>query len=96
MKPSEIKLYLPEMERYKVSEVARSPRGFLTFYLANNGKLNEEWQKKRNSFIARTYASYRKKPSYRRMLSLIAWAFNPPIPQKPKNLAVGEWVYPPN
>jgi hypothetical protein len=77
MKPSEIKLYLSEMEHLGVSKVARSPRGFLTFYLANNGRLNEEWQKKRNSFIARTYASYRKKPSYRRFLSLVAWAFYP-------------------
>jgi hypothetical protein len=77
MKVNEIKSWIPEMERLKVSEVARSPRGFLTYYLENDGKLNEYWSSKRNSFISRTFAAFKKKPTYRRALALIAWAFMP-------------------
>ena len=35
-----IRRYEPEMERLKVSEVARSPRGFLTAYKKANGNRN--------------------------------------------------------
>ncbi len=79
MKVNEIKPWISEMERLKVSEVARGPSGFLTYYLENDGKLNEYWSSKRNSFISRTFGAFKKKPSYRRFLSLIAWGFMPKI-----------------
>jgi len=44
---SRIKDLEPEMKRLKVSEVARSPRGFLTAYKRAGGssdKLSEQWQ----------------------------------------------------
>lgn len=75
-----IKQYEPEMRQEKVSIVARSPRGFLTAYKRIKGKpskLNLAWHKKRNSFIARHLAQYRKNPTYRRKLALIAWAYMP-------------------
>ena len=75
MTRGEVKTYLPEIIKNGVSEVARSKDGFTTLYLA--GKLTPEMEKKRNSFIARSYASYKLNPTYRRKLSLIAWAFDP-------------------
>jgi len=44
-----IKKYEPDMKRLKVSEVARSPRGFLTAYkrAGNPDKLSKDWQTKR-------------------------------------------------
>ena len=77
MKISEIATFEPFMEAQDVSKVARSPRGFLTFYKKNNGKLNDFWIMKRNAFIARHLAQYQKKPTIRRKLALIAWAFMP-------------------
>ena len=76
MKYEDIKPYIPDMERLKVSEVARSNSGFLTYY-KSNPMLNEQWAKKRNGFIARTLPAYEKNPTYRRFFSLIAWAFYP-------------------
>lgn len=66
----------PLFEKYKVSEVARSPRGFLTYY-KNNEVLNEEWTTKRENFIKRHLAQYNKKKTLRRALALIAWAYLP-------------------
>lgn len=46
-------------ERLGVSEVARSPRGFMTQYKIVNGKwesLDEYWQNRRNNFCARHLA----------------------------------------
>ena len=79
---SEIAKYEPEMKRLGVSVVARSPRGFLTYYKKIGGdaqKVNEEWRKKRNAFIARHLAQYRAKPTYRRFLALVAWAYKPQL-----------------
>lgn len=69
--------YEPEMKRLKVSEVARSPRGFLTNLKKNKGKVSTKWESKRNGFIARTLPSYKKRPTVRRRLALIAWAYKP-------------------
>jgi len=71
---SSIKPFIPIMEQLGVSKVARSNKGFLTYY-KNNPILNEFWEKKRNSFIARTLGAYNIKPTYRRWLSLLAWAY---------------------
>jgi len=77
---STIRAYEPEMRRLGVSEVARSRRGFLTAYKRAGGdwqKLPDKWVKKRDAFIARHLAQYRKNPTYRRKLALIAWAYMP-------------------
>jgi hypothetical protein len=36
------------------------------------------WAHKRELFIRRTLAAYNKRPTYRRALALMAWAFRPP------------------
>lgn len=77
---SEIAKYEPDMKRLKVSEVARSPRGFLTAYKKASGKLDKlspYWQQRREGFIARHLVQYKTKPTYRRKLALIAWAYMP-------------------
>ena len=77
---SEILKYEPEMERLGVSKIARSSRGFLTAYKSVRGrsaKFNPYWRKKRNGFIARHLAQYKKNPTYRRFLALVAWAYMP-------------------
>lgn len=84
-----IKKYIPLMEVKDVSEVARSPRGFLTAYLAAKGnlkKLGPEWIQKREAFIARHLAQVVNRDEQlfdavdlptRRHLALIAWAYSP-------------------
>jgi hypothetical protein len=70
----------PEMRRLEVSEVARSPRGFLTAYKRAGGNpdnLSDAWRVTRHGFIRRHLAQYRVNPTMRRRLALIAWAFMP-------------------
>lgn len=77
---STIAKYEPEMRRLGVSKIARSPRGFLTHYKMVGGdskKVSAFWARERAGFIARHMAQYRKNPTYRRKLALIAWAYNP-------------------
>lgn len=85
---SVIDSWLPLMEDLGVSEVARSPRGFLTAYRRAGGvpsRLSPEWQHKRANFIARHMAQVarRQEPLWRdgeptrRHLALMAWAFSP-------------------
>jgi len=79
---------LPEIERYEklakrmeVSEVARSSRGFLTA-LRYFGwrKLPLKWIRKRDAFIARHMAQYRKQRTMRRWLALMMWGYKAPLP----------------
>ena len=75
-----IRQYEPEMRDLKVSEVARSPRGFLTMYKrldGNPNKMSEYWKVKRHGFIKRHMAQYKVNPTYRRKLALVAWAYMP-------------------
>jgi hypothetical protein len=74
-----IKKYEPEMKRLKVSEVARSPRGFLTAYkkAGSPDKLSPKWKQTREAFIARHNSQYKRNPHYRQYLSLIAWGYKP-------------------
>ena len=72
-----VEKYIPEMEKEAVSKTARSKGQFLDQYKKNGYNLPLEWINKRNAFIARTLAAYKLKPTYRRKLSLIAWAFMP-------------------
>lgn len=85
MSSREIIPYIKEMERLKVSEVARSPRGFLYNYLKYGGMVLKsttpnssiDWWKTRENFIKRHLVQYNKNPTYRRKLALIAWAYMP-------------------
>lgn len=75
-----ISKFEPDMRKLKVSLVARSLRGFLTYYKKVGGdqnKVNDYWDRRRAAFIARHLASYNDKPTYRRRLALIAWAYDP-------------------
>lgn len=74
-----------KMKKLKVSEVARSPSGFLGQYKKyktyNNFKNNKvpngliDWSEKRNAFIDRHIVQYRKNPTERRRLALLAWGY---------------------
>jgi len=74
-----INKYEPEMKRLGVSKVARSRRGFLSAYkrAGSSDKLSDNWKRKRKAFIARHNAQYKKKPTRRRRLALIAWGYDP-------------------
>ncbi len=87
LKLSSILKFLPEIEKQKVSEKARSENGFLSEYKKYNyasvmkrqivpGE-NITWEQKRDGFISRTLPAYKLNPTRRRYLSLIAWAYNP-------------------
>lgn len=68
-----------EMQRLGVSVVARSPRGFLSAY-RNAGaysKLSADWKTTRENFVKRHLVQYKKNPTYRRWLALVAWAYFP-------------------
>lgn len=84
-----VEKFVPMMVRKGVSEVARSPRGFLTAFREAGGdarRLSPRWMAKREGFVARHMAQarasgeslydYRGFPS-RRHLALIAWAYSP-------------------
>lgn len=80
-----VKEHLPEIKKSGVSKKARSRGQFIDQYKKAGGnpkKLPEFWQKKRNSFVARTKESERIHRSKghntdRQKLSLIAWAYKP-------------------
>lgn len=74
-----IRKYEPEMRRLGVSQVARSPRGFLTAYkrAGSPDNLSDNWKRKRLAFIARHGKQYKYNPTKRRRLALIAWAHDP-------------------
>jgi hypothetical protein len=74
-----------KMKKLKVSEVARSPNGFLGQYKKyktyNNFKNNKvpngliDWGDKRNAFIDRHLAQYIKNPTERRRLAILVWGY---------------------
>lgn len=80
--------WVPAMEQQGVSEVARSPRGFLTAYRRARGdprRMDPAWVKRRSDFIHRHMAQVEKRDEplwrdgepTRRHLALIAWAYSP-------------------
>lgn len=80
MSLDEVESYLPEMRALGVSEVARSPRGFIAAYRRAGGRpsgLSERWRVKRHGFIRRHLVQYRENPTPRRRLALRAWAYEP-------------------
>ena len=86
-----IEKFEPMMERRKVSEIARSDRGFLSVYKGSGGRrasLPTDWLAKREGFINRHMAQVvmNDEPLFddhgnptRRHLALIAWAYTPDV-----------------
>jgi len=80
---------VPVAARAGVSEVARSPRGFVAAYnraggdprkmalMKVPGYPNQNWAQRRRNFVARHLAQYRTNPTPRRRLALIMWAYDP-------------------
>lgn len=83
----EVESIIPTLEQNGVSEVARSQRGFIRAYAHFRTPMRMAievvpgervtWAQKRELFIRRTLAAYKKNPSFRRALSLMAWAYMP-------------------
>ena len=82
--------YIPEAKTYKVSSVARSSRGFMTNYkragssssmkkrpLGRTTVGGKTWGQKRDNFVKRHLAQYKKNKTYRRWLALVMWAYMP-------------------
>jgi hypothetical protein len=79
---------VPAMQARGVSEVARSPRGFVTAYrrAGSAAALPDAWRQKRAAFLARHLAQMAddgwevvggvERPT-RRHLALVAWAYSP-------------------
>lgn len=88
LSPATIARYESLAKKRGVSEVARSPRGFLPAYkrAGSSTKLSDYWRQRREGFIARHMAQVEDrneilwdldgKPS-RRHLALIMWAYSP-------------------
>lgn len=83
---NQIEEFLPLIQAEKVSLRARKPDGFLTVYLSGKNIATTPYPEKEHSylrerelFIKRTLASYVKKPTIRRFLSLVAWAYKPDV-----------------
>jgi len=85
--------YIPEAKRLRVSTVARSSKGFMGEYkkAGSSSAMKRRklptgvvggvtWGQKRNNFIARHMAQYKKNPTYRRWLAIVMWAYKPPGP----------------
>jgi hypothetical protein len=90
MPVEEVEAMLPTIEAAGVSAVARSPRGFIAAYRRIRSPLSmmiaevpdlpsQTWAQRRDAFIARALPVYNAAPTHRRALSLIAWAFAPPL-----------------
>lgn len=80
--------YQPVAAAQGVSEVARSPRGFVAAYRAAGGdpeRMSAWWRTRRRNFVARHLAQAvsRDEPTWRdgvpsrRHLALIMWAYSP-------------------
>ena len=82
-----------EADAHGVSVVARSSTGFMREYeragtaramatrpLPTGVRGGTTWGQKRNGFVARHMKSYRERPTYRRYLALLMWAYKPPGP----------------
>jgi hypothetical protein len=74
---AEVRKYQDEIINNDVSQIARSPDGFMYEYL-NTRTVSPELDTRRNNYITRTLPAYLKNPTYRRWLSLVAWAYKTP------------------
>ena len=84
-----VKRHEAQAARLGVSQVARSPRGFVTAYKAAGGSArimnstlvpgypNQTWGQRRDAYIARHLVQYHRQPTERRRLSLLMWGYSP-------------------
>jgi hypothetical protein len=85
---AQVRAHEAEAARLGVSEVARSPRGFVRAYEQHQTAARMKraphptkaltWGEERDHFVARHLAQYRAHPTSRRRLALIMWAYLPP------------------
>jgi hypothetical protein len=85
--PEEVEAVIPMLKENGVSVIAQSRDGFIPAYLRHRSPAKMEtvmapgervtWAQKRELFIRRTLAAYKINPTYRRALSLMAWAYTP-------------------
>jgi hypothetical protein len=85
--PEEVEAVIPMLKENGVSVIAQSRDGFIPAYLRHRSPTKMEtvmapgervtWAQKRELFIRRTLAAYKINPTYRRALSLMAWAYTP-------------------
>lgn len=85
--PEAVEAIIPTLKENGVSTTARSRDGFIPAYLHYRSPTRMEsimapgervtWAQKRELFIRRTLAAYKINPTYRRALSLLAWAYTP-------------------
>jgi len=77
--------FVPAMRALNVSEVARSPRGFFNQWGRMGGavwthtdpKFGQPWRDRRDNFCRRHMEQYKRNPTLRRFLALVAWAYTP-------------------
>ena len=72
-----VERFQPFVKKHHVSPVARSKDQFLD-QLRDYGSvenLDKKWAYNRYLFLIRSYPAYVKKPTHRRWLSLLTWAF---------------------
>ena len=71
--------HVKKAEEMEVSKIARAPGGFVGALKKARtvGNLSPQWKVKRLAFIARHHAQYKLRPSLRRRLALLMWAFDP-------------------
>lgn len=88
-----VEAFEPLAKAWGVSEVARSPRGFLRQYREADGnpdELSDYWRNRRNNFVSRHLAQVRTRGELlvvhdlptRRLLALIMWAAAPGFSDK--------------
>jgi hypothetical protein len=79
--------HIPEAKEKGVSKVARGRSGFMGVYKRVGSSKNmakesytetQTWGRRRNAFIKRHMAQYKKNPTRRRWLALAMWAYKPP------------------
>lgn len=77
--------------RHGVSEVARGPGGFMRVYEVHGMRMKNmlvmdtpsstlTWARKRHNFVKRHMVQYVGRPTLRRWLALVMWAYRPPGP----------------
>lgn len=77
--------FVPFMREMEVSEVARSPRGFFNqwgrfgsdVWDRRDPRFGQLWRDRRDNFCRRHSEQFRRNPTLRRFLALVAWAYTP-------------------
>lgn len=87
--------FVPAMRKLGVSEVARSPMGFFNqwgrmgadVWKHEDPKFGQMWRDRRYNFCSRHMEQFRRNPTLRRFLALIAWAYTPFDATKTRRIA---------